>query len=108
MGIVTEEGDEDVSSQGSAARALPVFHRQVQQLDGQQAESLDRMQEHLCVGGAGHLDFSAMERLLALRPLLSLKLHMCRSDTGQQSSAEHGGAIAGHWREWKVAAIAAV
>ena len=57
------------------------------------AESLDRMQQHLTAAGGTNLDLSHLERFLALRPMLSLKL-------GPKVCSDKS------WCEWKLAAVA--
>jgi len=100
MVLVSGDGD-----QGPAAAQRMALVPHVRGLDANQAESLDHMRQHLCVAGAGHLDFSGLERVLALRPLLSLKM------SARQQEAPRGGARAPcgtAWREWKAAAAAAL
>lgn len=79
------------------------LRQQVKLLDAQQAESLQCMQQHLVAAGAGDLDFGPMERLMALRPLLSLKIQGV-AGTGAGAAADRARC----WREWKDAAAAAI
>ncbi|CAE7521189.1 VPS10, partial [Symbiodinium sp. CCMP2456] len=69
----------------------------------QQAESLQLLHQHLVDAGGSSLDYGPMDRLLALRPLLLLKL---------QGAAASSGALAADrarsWWEWKEAAAAAL
>merc|ERR1711988_1826897 len=61
------------------------------------------MQQHLVAAGAGDLDFGPMERLMSLRPLLSLKIQGA-AGTGAGAAADRARC----WREWKDAAAAAI
>jgi len=79
------------------------LRRYVKQLDGQQAESLQLMHQHLVDAGGANLDFEPMDRLLSLRPLLQLKL-----GTTASSSAAAAADRERSWWEWKEAAAAAV
>jgi len=83
---------------GAPGRALRL-QAQVEKLSTQQAESLDQMRFDICAAGGGDLDPSVTERLLALRPLLSLKV---------RPGADLPSAQQRQWREWKVVATSVV
>lgn len=97
MRILTE------GSPGKSKVKAQSLRQQVKQLDAQQAESLQCMQQHLVAAGADDLDFGPMERLMSLRPLLSLKIQGA-AGTGAGAAADRARC----WREWKDAAAAAI
>lgn len=78
---------------------LPALLAEVRRLDEAQAESLEFLQKHVSAAGGARLDFSVVERLQALRPLLLLKL---QARSGKADSQATG------WREWKQQAAAVV
>lgn len=92
----------DVMSAGTGTAPVPLqaLRRCVKQLDGQQAESLELMHQHLVDAGGSTLDFEPMDRLLSLRPLLQLKLGSASGSSGADRDRS--------WWEWKEAAAAAV
>eukprot|EP00435_Cladocopium_sp_Y103_P014977 s3670_g3.t1 len=90
---------EVMSSPTSPPVPLQALRRCVKQLDGQQAESLELMHQHLVDAGGSTLDFEPMDRLLSLRPLLQLKLGSASSSGADRDRS---------WWEWKEAAAAAV
>jgi len=99
--------DAVLSIMSTQAFKLPVsqqvLNRSVKQIDANQAESLQLLHQHLVDAGGSSLDFGPMDRLLALRPLLLLKL---------QGAVDVSGALAADrlrsWWEWKEAAAAAL
>eukprot|EP00930_Biecheleria_cincta_P003400 TRINITY_DN104332_c0_g1_i1.p1 TRINITY_DN104332_c0_g1~~TRINITY_DN104332_c0_g1_i1.p1 ORF type:complete len:824 (+),score=158.94 TRINITY_DN104332_c0_g1_i1:64-2535(+) len=97
MRILTE------GSQGQSKVKAQALRQQVKRLDAQQAESLQCMQQHLVAAGAADLDFGPMERLMSLRPLLSLKMQGV-AGAGAGAAADRARC----WREWKDAAAAAI
>lgn len=71
---------------------------QVRRLEPHQAESLERLTQHLSAAGGSRFDLAPVDRVLALRPLLLLKLRSgCAPDAARES-----------WREWKAVAATAV
>jgi len=92
-----------LGSKGQTPVKTQTLERQVKQLNEQQAESLQHMQQHLTSAGGGGLDFGHMDRLMSLRPLLSLKLQGA-SPAGAGAAADRARC----WREWKAAALAAI
>lgn len=94
-----------VADQASPSLKRQVLQQLVKQLSSSQVDTLQSIQQHLHAAGATDLDFGSLERVMALRPLLSLKLQ------AQQQQGEGAGVAADRarcWKEWKAAAFAAI
>jgi len=93
----------ETKEQAKLPLSQQALRRSVKLLDATQAESLQLLHQHLVDAGGSSLDYGPMDRLLALRPLLLLKL---------QGAAASSGALAADrarsWWEWKEAAAAAL
>jgi len=93
----------ETKEQAKPPLSQQALRRSVKLLDATQAESLQLLHQHLVDAGGSSLDYGPMDRLLALRPLLLLKL---------QGAAASSGALAADrarsWWEWKEAAAAAL
>lgn len=81
-----------------------ILAAKVRELDQIQAESLQQIHQHFADAGGDKLDLEPMERLLALRPMLALKLQA----KAQPKSPQGHHPPERSWREWKVAASAAI
>lgn len=95
-----------VQGPGAARLAIhvPSVVAKVKQRDGEDMDRLENLQSDLTAAGGGTMDFSPLERLLALRPLMfrTLRPHKgAAKDSAKDPAAES-------WTEWKATARDAI
>jgi len=95
------EAMSDGGEQPPTTLNVPAIFSKLRQLDVVEVESLQHMQDHLI--GGDNVNSTRLERLLALRASLLLKLQAQKVDSPMWARARTAA-----WREWKVAATTAV